>query len=213
MVEHVLAALAALEIDNCEVWTNEPEMPGCDGSSAPFVEALLRARVVQQGAAAEELEVTDTIRVGDGTSWVEASPSEDGRLHIEYRLDYPHAPAIGAQVARVAITPETFRRELAGCRTFLLESEADLLKAQGLGLRVTRRDLLVYGERGPMDNRLRFPNECARHKALDVLGDLALAGRRLSGRFVACRSGHKLHTELTKRLVERFATAPLRATA
>jgi UDP-3-O-acyl-N-acetylglucosamine deacetylase len=100
----------------------------------------------------------------------------------------------------------------------LLASEAELLVNQGLGLRVTSRDLLVFDERhpsgsGPVDNRLRYPNECARHKALDVLGDLALAGCRIAGRIVAHRSGHRLHAELTKELVSRFAAAPLRATA
>lgn len=213
MVEHVLAALAGLEIDNCEVWTNQAEMPGCDGSAAAFVEALVRARVIQQSVSAAKMEITETVRVGDGDCWIEASPADDDRLYIEYRLDYPHSPAIGRQVARSTVTPETFRREIAGSRTFVLEREAEQLMAQGLGLRVTKRDLLIFNDEGPMDNRLRYPNECARHKALDVLGDLALAGCRITGRVVACRSGHRLHAELTKRLVERFAAAPLRATA
>ncbi len=213
MVEHVLAALVGLEIDNCEVWTNQAEMPGCDGSAGPFVDALVRARIVEQGAPAATLDVTEPIRVGDGDAWIEAQPTGDDLLHIEYRLDYPRSPSIGRQIARTAVTPEAFRREMATCRTFLLASEADALRNQGLGGRVTMRDLLVFGEDGPIDNTLRFPNECARHKALDVLGDLALAGRRLIGRVIACRSGHRLHAELTRQLVERFAAEPLRATA
>lgn len=212
MVEHVLAALAGLCIDNCEIWTNQPEMPGCDGSSAPFVAALLRAGVVQQGAEAERLVVTDTTRVTEGDSWIEARPSAKGQFSIEYQLEYP-ASVIGRQIARINLTPERFRSELAPCRTFLLRSEADALMRQGLGARVTPRDLLVFDDHGPVDNRLRFPNECARHKALDVLGDLALAGRRMVGEFVAHRSGHRLHAELTRQLVERFATTPLRASA
>ncbi|HEX6962588.1 MAG TPA: UDP-3-O-acyl-N-acetylglucosamine deacetylase [Lacipirellula sp.] len=212
MVEHVLAALAGLCIDNCEVWTNQSEMPGCDGSSAPFVAALLRAGVVQQGVEAERLVVTDTVRVTEGDSWIEAQPSAKGQFSIEYQLEYP-ASVIGRQVARIQLTPERFRSELAPCRTFLLRSEADALMRQGLGARVTPRDLLVFDDHGPVDNRLRFPNECARHKALDVLGDLALAGRRMVGEFVAHRSGHRLHAELTRQLVERFATTPLRASA
>jgi UDP-3-O-acyl N-acetylglucosamine deacetylase len=214
MVEHVLAALAGLGVDNCEVWTNQAEMPGCDGSSAPFVEALLRARLVNQGVEAPHLRVTDTVRVAEGNCWIEARPAADGELRIEYQLDYARGgSAIGRQVARTLVTPERFRSELASCRTFLLQSEADELVSQGLGLRVTPRDLLVFDETGPIENRLRFPNECARHKALDVVGDLALAGCRLSAIVVACRSGHRLHAELTKQLVERFAAAPLRATA
>ena len=213
MVEHVLAALLGLQVDNCEVWTNQPEMPGCDGSAASFVDALLRARVVQQAAPAASIEVTETVRVSDGDSWIEAQPTDDGLLHLEFRLEYARNAAIGRQVARATVTTETFRRELASCRTFVLDSEAEQLKRQGLGLRVTPRDLLVFNDDGPIDNRLRFPNECARHKALDVLGDLALAGCRIAGRVIACRSGHRLHAELTRQLVERFATAPLRATA
>lgn len=213
MVEHVLAALAGLNIDNCEVWVNQAEMPGCDGSSSAFVDALLRAGVVQQGVDAKCMRVTETVRVTEGDCWIEARPSAKGEFAIEYQLDYPKVRAIGRQVARIVLTPERFRSELAPCRTFVLESEADALKEQGLGRRVTPRDLLVFGESGPIDNRLRFPNECARHKALDVLGDLALAGRRMIGEFTAHRSGHRLHAELTKALVERIATSPLRASA
>jgi UDP-3-O-acyl N-acetylglucosamine deacetylase len=213
MVEHVLAALAGLEIANCEVWTNQSEMPGCDGSAAPFVDALLRARVVEQNAPADVLEVTEPVRAGDGESWIEAQPAADGELHIEYRLDYPHAATIGRQIARTALSPEAFRKELAPCRTFLLAAEAESLRRQGRGERVTPRDLLVFDDRGPVDNKLRFPNECARHKALDVLGDLALAGRRLAARIIACRSGHRLHAELVGRLVSRVAAPPLRASA
>lgn len=213
MVEHVLAALAGLGIDNCEVWTNQPEMPGCDGSSAAFVDALLRAGVVQQGVEARRLVVTETIRVTEGESWIEARRSPKEQLSIEYQLDYPTASVIGRQVARTTITPERFRSELAPCRTFVLRSEAEQLTRQGLGLRVTPRDLLLFDDDGPVDNRLRFPNECARHKALDVLGDLALAGCRIVGEFTAYRSGHRLHAALTQRLVERFAATPLRASA
>lgn len=213
MVEHVLAALAGLCIDNCEIWTNQPEMPGCDGSSAPFVAALSRAGVTQQGVEAQRLVVTDTVRATEGDAWIEARPSAKGQFSIEYQLEYPTASVIGRQIARINLTPERFRSELAPCRTFLLRSEADALVRQGLGARVTSRDLLVFDDHGPVDNRLRFPNECARHKALDVLGDLALAGRRMVGEFVAHRSGHRLHAELTRQLLERFASTPLRASA
>ncbi|RIK85631.1 MAG: UDP-3-O-[3-hydroxymyristoyl] N-acetylglucosamine deacetylase [Planctomycetota bacterium] len=213
MVEHVMAALAGLNIDNCEVWVDQPEMPGCDGSAAAFVDALLRVGIVQQGTEAVCLRVSEPVRVTEGDCWIEARPSAKGEFQIEYQLDYPRCRTIGRQVARIVLTPDRFRSELAPCRTFVLQSEADALKEQGLGRRVTSRDLLVFSDDGPIDNRLRFPNECARHKALDVLGDLALAGRRIVGEITAHRSGHRLHAELTKALVERFATSPLRASA
>jgi len=213
MVEHVLAALSGLNIDNCEVWTSQPEMPGCDGSAAPFVDALLRAGVAPQGVEAPRLTVAETVRVGNAESWIEARPSADGEFSIEYQLDYSPCSAIGRQVARMAVTAERFRSEIAPCRTFLLRSEAEQLIRQGLGLRVTPRDLLVFDDDGPVENRLRFPNECARHKLLDVLGDLALAGCRLVGEFTAYRSGHRLHAELTQQLIARFAGVSLRASA
>jgi len=213
MVEHVLAALAGLGIDNCEVWTNQAEMPGCDGSAAAFVDALLRARVVDQGVPARRLRVTEPMRVCEGECWIEARPAIDDAWEVEFQLEYAGHGAIGRQFARTAVTPERFRTELSRCRTFLLASEADQLRRQGLGERVTMQDLLVFGASGPIENALRFPNECARHKALDLVGDLALCGRRVSGSFVAHRSGHRLHGELTRRLVEKFAEAPLRASA
>lgn len=213
MVEHVLAALAGLEIDNCEVWTDQPEMPGCDGSAAPFVDALFRAGIAEQQVEAPVLRIVDAVRVAEGDAWIEARPSQAGELHLEFQLDYPRHRIIGRQVARLAATPERFRRELAPCRTFVLESEAQEMVRQGLGLRVTTRDLLVFNEAGPIENRLRFPNECARHKALDLLGDLALTGRRVIGEVVAHRSGHRLHAELARQLVARFATVPLKASA
>ena len=213
MVEHVLAALFGLGIDNCEVWTDRPEMPGCDGSSAEFVRALNSVGLKQQGAVAELWDVAETIRVAEGDAWIEARPATDGQLHVEFQLDYPDQGAIGRQTARVLVTPERFAREIAPCRTFLLQREADQLRRQGLGARVTNQDLLVFNDHGPVDNALRFADECARHKALDVIGDLALGGRRLAAEIVAHRSGHRLHAELTRQLNEHFDQRSLLASA
>jgi UDP-3-O-acyl N-acetylglucosamine deacetylase len=213
MVEHVLAALAGLNVDNCEIWTNKPEMPGCDGSALAFVDALLRSGVVAQGVEAARLEVTEMVRVEEGDAWIEARPAMRNEYSLEFQLEFPACRAIGRQVSRTTITPQRFRSELAPCRTFLLQTEAEQLIRQGLGTRVTPRDLLVFNDEGPVDNRLRFPNECARHKALDVIGDLALSGCRIVGQIVAHRSGHRLHAELTRQLLERFAAAPLKASA
>lgn len=213
MVEHVMAALAGLFIDNCEVWTNEPEMPGCDGSAAAFVEALEAAGVVEQPALASRLKIVETVRIEEGGAWIEARPADDGLLEVEFQLDYPNHPAIGQQMARTVVTPSRFRTEVADARTFLLTSEADQLRSLGLGARVTNKDLLVFDEHGPVDNPLRHANECARHKALDVIGDLALCGRRVVGQVRAHRSGHRLHAELTRRLLHRCARPALQASA
>ncbi len=201
MVEHILAALAGLKIDNCEVWVDAAEMPGCDGSCRPFVEALDAAGVVEQHESREQLVVEETIRVEEDGCWIEARPNATESLVVEYGLDYGRDCSIPRQVARVEVTPDSFRRELSACRTFLLKEEADVLLARGLGRRASVTDLLVYGPQGPIDNTLRFPDECARHKALDMLGDLALAGCDIAGQVVASRSGHQLNARLVAELL------------
>ncbi|MCR4414601.1 MAG: UDP-3-O-acyl-N-acetylglucosamine deacetylase [Thermoguttaceae bacterium] len=201
MVEHVLASLVGLAIDNCEIWTDQPEMPGCDGSAWPFVEALDRAGLVEQDAPPTRRIVRETIRLGDDEAWIEARPAASPGAVFRYKLDYgPNSP-IGRQVHHLALSPETFRRELAPCRTFMLKQEADWLLAQGIGTRATAKDLLVYGDDGPIDNQPRFDNECARHKLLDMIGDLALAQCELVGQFHAFRSGHRLNGELVRVLL------------
>jgi len=201
MIEHIMAALAGLRIDNCEIWVDQHEMPGCDGSSQPFVEALDAAGIVEQDALKPRRIVREVIRLGTAESWFEASPSPSGETVLEYRLDYGPGGPIGRQTFEISPTPDTFRTELARCRTFMLKSEADWLLAQGLGRRVSYRDLLVFGDDGPIGNPLRFPDECVRHKLLDMMGDLALAGCELVGRFCAYRSGHRLNAEMVRALM------------
>lgn len=202
MVEHILAALFGLCIDNCEIWVNGPEMPGCDGSSQPFVQALDSVGAVEQSAARRRLVINDITRVGDDDCWIEARPLPTGRLTLKYKLDYGQNNPIGRQALEVAITPASFRQELAPARTFLFQEEADWLRQRGLGTRVTNKDLLVFGPEGPIDNELRFENECVRHKTLDLLGDLALAGYDLAGQVIAYKSGHRLNAELVKVLLK-----------
>lgn len=201
MVEHIMAALAGLCIDNCEVWVDSAEMPGCDGSSQAFVTALLAAGVVEQQALRRRLVIPEITRVGDEDCWVEACPSRAGGLSVKYRLDYASNAAIGRQTLDLAITPDSFRRELASARTFLLQPEADWLRQRGLGARVTSRDVLIFDDEGLVNNELRFEDECVRHKTLDLVGDLALAGCDIQGRIVAYKSGHRLNAELVKALL------------
>jgi UDP-3-O-acyl N-acetylglucosamine deacetylase len=207
MVEHVLAALAGLQIDNCEVWIDRPEMPGCDGSSQPFVQALDKAGVETQSALRAQLVVREPLRLGSADSWVEARPARSGGMSLKFRLDYGASTAIGRQTLELVITPDSFRRELAASRTFMLREEADWLVAQGLGKRVTPHDLLIFDAHGPIDNPLRYRDECVRHKALDLVGDLALSGCDLVGHFVAHRSGHRLNAELVRALIAEAEAA------
>ncbi len=196
MVEHLLAALAGLQIDNCEIRIDGPEVPGLDGSSAPFVEALLRTETVLQAEPRRTLEVFEPVRIESGESWIEARPHRDSAFRINYLLDYPQSRAIGSQKFSIDLNPAAFVSELASARTFLLESEARLLLEKGLGHRVSFSDVLVFGDDGPIDNQLRFPDECARHKALDIVGDFALAGCDWIGEITASRTGHQLNAEL-----------------
>jgi UDP-3-O-[3-hydroxymyristoyl] N-acetylglucosamine deacetylase len=203
MVEHVLAALAAMRIDNCEIWVDAPEMPGCDGSSKAFVEAIDAAGALEQRSPVRQLVVGQAMRVGDENCWIEAQPYRGAGLSISFDLDFGSQSPIGHQLFALDITPDSFRHELASCRTFIPEDVAQSILAQGIGKRVTMSDLLIFGPNGPIGNSLRFPDECVRHKILDVVGDLALTGCEVVGHVVAHRSGHALHAELAKRLLEQ----------
>jgi UDP-3-O-acyl-N-acetylglucosamine deacetylase len=203
MIEHVMAALSGLRVDNCEVWVDAPEMPGCDGSAQAFVDAIDAAGVVEQRSSVRQIVVRQTVRVGEGGQWIEAQPARSAGLSITYDLDFASHPVIGRQTFGIDVTPLSFRRELATCRTFITDDVAQAMLAEGRGKRVTPRDLLIFGPHGPVDNSLRFPDECVRHKVLDVIGDLALAGCEIVGHVVAHRCGHKLNAELAKRLLEQ----------
>jgi UDP-3-O-[3-hydroxymyristoyl] N-acetylglucosamine deacetylase len=201
MVEHVLAALAGLWIDNCEVRVSAAELPGCDGSCLPFVEALDAAGVAEQSRWRAAVTIREATWLGNQESWIEVEPSDDGELAIEYRLDFGYHHPIGRQSLSLTITPDTFREQIAPARTFLMKDEAEWLRAQGLGTRASARDLLVFGDEGPIDNPLRFTDECVRHKILDVIGDFALASCDLIGQITAHRSGHQLNAHMVRTLL------------
>lgn len=202
MTEHVLAALAGLQIDNCRVQLDAPEPPGGDGSSQAFTEALLKAGSVTQDAVHPIFVVDETLRVtgADGHSELIAKPSARAGLAISYQLDYGPRSPIRPQTLSIEITPENFVNGLSFARTFILESEIDALRAQGYGSRTTTQDLLVFGADGVIDNDLRAADECVRHKILDCLGDFALMGCDIHGHFEAYRSGHSLNREVVRSL-------------
>ena len=195
LVEHVLSALNGLQIDNCEVWVNRPEIPGCDGSCLPFVEALVKAGKVELEENRAYRKITTSIRVGDESSWIQADPVDGQECHLKYQLSYA-CPAIGEQSFSTIVDSKTFAEEVAPARTFVLEEEANELRRKGLGKRVNYSDVLVFKDDGPIENTLRFENECARHKLLDMVGDLALVGCDLIGKITAYRSGHYLNAKM-----------------
>jgi UDP-3-O-acyl N-acetylglucosamine deacetylase len=205
LVEHVLAALAGLRIDNCQIELNAPEPPGMDGSSRQFVEALNNAGCVLQTARRPICAVSSPIIVEHQGATLALHPPEGDELQISYFLDYGLRSPIARQRHSEIITPESFANEIAGCRTFLLESEAHELRRQGLGVRTTTSDLVIFGDHGPIDNTLRYANEPARHKILDILGDLSLLGHDIRGHVVAYRSGHPLNVELARALRRCFS--------
>jgi len=202
LVEHALAALAGLRIDNCTIELDAPEPPGLDGSAAGFVTALVAAGAALQSARRSTLAVTEPIVINHNGATVGLHPPTNGStgLTASYILDYgPNSPIV-RQSYTTELRPETFAREIAGCRTFLLESEARELRNQGIGQHLTPDQLLVFGPRGPLENSLRFADEPARHKVLDLVGDLSLCGFDLVGHVVAYRSGHALNVALAAAL-------------
>ncbi|MBX3416689.1 MAG: UDP-3-O-[3-hydroxymyristoyl] N-acetylglucosamine deacetylase [Pirellulaceae bacterium] len=204
MVEHILAALTGLKIDNCQVWVDRAEMPGFDGSSLPFAQVLSQVGIVRQTQLRSRLTVDQVYQVGDENSWVRAEPNPSGTCELTYLLSYPDEPAIGEQTFGAQLETVDFLKDVAPARTFVTRAEAESLRQQGLGRRVNYHDILVFENAGPINNQLRFVDECARHKLLDMIGDFALAGCDLVGKFTAYRSGHRLNGELVRQLKNRF---------
>lgn len=212
MVEHVLAALHGLWIDNAVIQIDGPEPPGFDGSCRALTEAIWDADIVQLSRPVEPIQVSGVISVVEAraaatqapglppAARIEARAHSEPVLTIRYDLDYGADSPIASQSAEFEITPEWFSREIAAARTFILESEVDMLRQQGYGRRLTAADLLVFGTDGVIGNQTRWSNECARHKLLDCVGDLALAGRPVYGSVQASRSGHGLNQLLAQKL-------------
>jgi UDP-3-O-acyl N-acetylglucosamine deacetylase len=200
VVEHLLAALAGLQVDNCLVRLSAPEPPAGDGSALLFVEAVQSAGIVPQDALRETIAVEETVvHVESERVGIAAQPARAREYQIGFVLDYGPGP-ISQQSVNLTITPESFLAELANCRTFVLKSEVDQLRAQGLAQRATTQNALVFGPEGVIDNTLRRADECVRHKVLDCVGDFALIGCDLVGRFTATRSGHRLNHAIIRQI-------------
>jgi UDP-3-O-[3-hydroxymyristoyl] N-acetylglucosamine deacetylase/3-hydroxyacyl-[acyl-carrier-protein] dehydratase len=199
-VEHCLAAISALEIDNLIVEVAGPEMPAPDCSSAEYFKVLQKAQLVEQQGPRKELVIRQSISITSDDASIYALPYPDDALNITYDLDYTGHTGINRQLFSCRLTPEGFEKNLAPARTFLLEAEAKMFQAKGIGKHLSPKDLLVINSDGPIKNSYRFPNECARHKIVDLIGDIALIGRALKGRIVAYKSGHDLNQRLAEKL-------------
>ena len=201
-VEHCLAAVSALEIDNLIIEVEGPELPAPDCSSAEFFKLLKGAELTEQQAERKEFVIREPVSIVSGEASIYALPCDDDRLNITYDLDYAGHTGIGRQVYSCRVTADGFEKNLAPARTFLLEAEAVQFQAHGVGSHLSPRDILVVGSDGPIKNSFRFPNECVRHKIVDLIGDMMLLGAPIRGRIVAYKSGHSLNQQLVKRLYE-----------
>jgi len=201
-VEHFLAAVSALGIDNLIVEIDGPEMPAPDCSSAEYFRVLKRSGLVEQNAKAKEFVITEPITVTAGDASIYALPYEEDGLNITYDLDYGGYTGVGKQIFNCRLTADSFEKNLASARTFLLEAEAKQFQARGIGAHLKARDILVINSDGPIKNQFRFPDECARHKIVDLIGDISLSGRAVKGRIVAYKSGHSLNQQLARKIYE-----------
>jgi UDP-3-O-[3-hydroxymyristoyl] N-acetylglucosamine deacetylase/3-hydroxyacyl-[acyl-carrier-protein] dehydratase len=187
-VEHVLAAVTGAGIDDIIIEMTAAEPPILDGSARPFLEALQRAGIVDHGGTADELRLGECVRVVDGESVYIAHPSPV--LDLEVTINFAH-PIVGVQKGRWTVNEATFAAELAGARTFGFVSEVEALRAKGLIQGASPENTLALDATGVVGNALRWPDEFVRHKALDMVGDLALAGRRVRARISAVKPSHR----------------------
>jgi UDP-3-O-[3-hydroxymyristoyl] N-acetylglucosamine deacetylase len=198
-VEHLLAALVSLGIDNVIVELNSPEVPIMDGSSAPFIYLIQEAGVKRQTPPRRYLKVLRPISLSRGDKRIAVYPSE--HFKVTYSIAFDH-PLLRHQARTIRITEESFVEEIAAARTFTFLKEVEMLRQQGLALGGSLENAIVIGETGILNNGLRFDDEFVRHKILDVIGDMALVGHPIVGHLVAHRGGHALHTEFAARVLD-----------
>jgi len=200
-VEHLMAALYGMEIDAVQVEVEGPELPACDGSAAEWVKVLRKAGVARLGAKRDVRRLRRGVWAADGAAWAMAGPGGDG-LSLAVGVEFENTVA-GKQALWLRLNRRSFARELAPARTFVLEGELEALRNRGLAKGGSAENAFAVGAdrySGP----LRFEDEVVRHKALDVLGDLALCGRRFRGHVVAVRPGHRANVALARALSAEF---------
>jgi UDP-3-O-[3-hydroxymyristoyl] N-acetylglucosamine deacetylase len=201
-VEHLLSALVGAGIHDLLVEVDGPELPILDGSALPWLEAIRQAGLARLPDAAPPFSPASPISVpAPHGKRIEIRPARD--LRVTYTIDFAH-PAIGRQSVTVVVTPESYARHIAPARTFGFLAEYETLKAHGLARGASPENCIIVGAERVESGRLRFPDEFVRHKALDLLGDLALVGRPVLGHIVAHRAGHALHAALARRLREKL---------
>ncbi len=200
-VEHFLACCNGLKVDNLLVEVSAAEMPGLDGAGKRWADLLRSLGIVEQRAVRREVVIEEPVAVAPAPDVALAAFPRPGGLKVSYTLDYRPHPWLTVQHVNFAVGEDVFLEEIAPARTFVLQSEAETLKRAGLGQGATIENTLVVGETGVVGNEPRWPDEFARHKVLDLLGDLFLVGGDIVGHVQAHRSGHAANLALVLRLV------------
>jgi UDP-3-O-[3-hydroxymyristoyl] N-acetylglucosamine deacetylase len=198
-VEHLLAALVSLEIDNAIVELNQAEVPIMDGSAASFVYLVHEAGIRKLGATRKFLKVIRPIALSRGDKRIALYPSD--HFKVTYSISFDH-PLLRHQSRTMRLTEAVFVDEIAPARTFGFLKEAEMLRKRGLALGASLDNAVVLGETGVLNSSLRFKDEFVRHKILDVIGDLALVGYPIIGHLVAHRGGHALHASFTQKILD-----------
>jgi UDP-3-O-[3-hydroxymyristoyl] N-acetylglucosamine deacetylase len=209
-VEHLLAALVSMRVDNVIIELNSPEVPIMDGSAAPFIYLIHEAGVKPLLSPRKYLKIIRPIAMSRGDKRIALFPSD--HFKVTYSISYDH-PLLRHQARTFRVTEETFVDDIAPARTFTFLKDVEMLRQNGLALGGSLENAIVLGETGVL-NALRFEDEFVRHKILDAIGDLALVGYPVIGHLVAHRAGHALHTEFAAKILEethawRLIEAPL----
>ncbi|PWT85030.1 MAG: UDP-3-O-[3-hydroxymyristoyl] N-acetylglucosamine deacetylase [Blastocatellia bacterium] len=211
-VEHLLAALVSLGIDNVIVELNSPEVPIMDGSASPFVYLIHEAGVKVLAVPRKYLKIVRPIAISRGDKRIALFPSD--HFKVTYSVSYDH-PLLRHQSRTIRITEESFVEHIAPARTFTFLKDVEMMRQNGLALGGSLENAIVLGETGVLNNdALRFEDEFVRHKILDAIGDLALVGYPVIGHLVAHRAGHALHTEFAQKILDeanawRLVEAPI----
>jgi UDP-3-O-[3-hydroxymyristoyl] N-acetylglucosamine deacetylase len=199
-IEHLMAALYALQVDDLRVELDAPEVPILDGSSRPFVDGILSAGRLELPAVRQYLTIVRPLSLAHEEKTISVHPHPEYR--VTYAIDFDH-PSLGYQELTASLwSAEAFAEKLAPARTFAFEHEVEALRTAGLGLGGSLDNCVVLGKDGPLNPPLRFPDEFVRHKMLDLTGDLSLLGYPMRGHVVAYRAGHDLHGRLARKIRE-----------
>jgi UDP-3-O-[3-hydroxymyristoyl] N-acetylglucosamine deacetylase len=196
--EHLLSAFVGMGIDNAIVELDNLELPILDGSAQPFVDLIRAAGVRKQRRPRSFLRILRPLELREGNKFIAVYPSD--RYSVSYTIDFPH-PLIGREARELELTNGQYIHQIASARTFGFLHEAEVMRRQGLIRGASSENALVLTREGLVNPPLRFPDEFVRHKILDLIGDLALIGRRIMGNVVADRAGHAMHTALVSKLL------------